>query len=103
MDTVYVSLYERRRQPDDDIAAGSYRRNARNGGDCERGTRKTEGSSGCKGGGGDGSGGGGVGRLVESEEEPNLEHPYCRYEHIFVLDQSRLDADIGDKYDEDSY
>jgi hypothetical protein len=103
IDTVYVSLYERR-QPEacDAVTAGD-------GGEANEKKRRSgdkryeeEGGRGKAKQRGVRKGGDSV--LVESEEEHNSEHPYCRYEHIFVLDQSRLDADIGDKYDEeDSY
>jgi len=44
---------------------------------------------------GDAGGGGG---LVESEEY-DPDHPYCRHEHLFLLEQSRLDADLGEPPD----
>ena len=85
----------------------------RSGDEGRKGGRKRRGGEGGNTGEGDNGGGrkrrggesrnGGEGGLVEAEEEHDPVHPYCRYEHVFLLDQSRLDADIGDRDDENYY
>ena len=35
------------------------------------------------------------GELYRSKEHDAL-HPYCKYQHVFILAQSDIDADIGE-------
>jgi hypothetical protein len=46
--------------------------------------RREEGEGGC---------------LVETEEYDPA-HPYCRHEHLFLVGESRLDADLGEPPDD---